>query len=125
MNIDDLQVGELYTDPIIGVICITELKDYNQPRSYFGNRIGTFVQLIGTREYSLYEGKLESRSFRVATDEDIKEALVYQSTNFDLGNYSLSISENDVYITGDDCQVSLNKEEIRQLITILNKEINL
>jgi hypothetical protein len=60
----------------------------------------------------------------LASSEDIEEDLLASMTNFNVGNYSLSISESNIYLTGDDNQVSLKPSEVRELMKILEKEIN-
>lgn len=125
MKFEDLKIGELYYTATIGTLMITNL--YSIPEdtnSYNGEKIGTCVRLMGSREYPLYSKRVYSEYFRLASSEDIEEDLLASITNFNVGNYSLSISESNIYLTGDDSQVSLKPSEVRELMKILEKEVN-
>lgn len=125
MKIEDLKVGELYYKAIEGLIIVNTLYPPEESnKSLFGMKVGSYSRINSTREISLYSNLNDSYMYK-ATNEHVEEYLCNCMTNFNVGNFSLSISENDVYITGDDQQVSLNKDEVRELVRILNKEINL
>lgn len=125
MKIEDLKVGELYYDVLLGTIVLTSFyRNLGEVTSYHGENIGTFERLMGSREYPLYTKRIESSYFRLANDKEIEEALLESMTSFNVGNFSLSISEGDTYLTGNDQQICLKPDEVRKLMKILEKEVN-
>ena len=118
-----LKVGELYSNPMLGLCIITNIYDRSQLSNddlYFG-QIGTLERVgFGDRVYKLYT----DTKLREATDSDIKEHLLNKMTRFELDDKSSVFVDNEYLFISDQHEtITLNKEAALKLKEILNREL--
>jgi hypothetical protein len=111
-------VGEIYYEPRrLSLVYLESIQTDSD-----GYVKGNFITLRTNFKYqTLISG--ETR-FREPTDSDYIEFLENEVTRFSLNGATAHLSEDSLLIFSGDEYVSLNAEESRELLKVLQREIN-
>lgn len=114
----ELKVGEIYYDPRrLSLVSLESLENKMD-----GSVRGILKTLRTNFQYSiLIEPEMRIRE---AMDSDYIEFLEFELLTFDFGDTSAHISKNAFCIFQKDQYVDLSVTEARELLKILNREIN-
>jgi hypothetical protein len=114
-------LGELYYDTLNGLFVVTELHEPVEHKYKECNVIGKAEYL--SRCFSIIN-LTDYKDYRLATDADIIEFILYGLCNHDIGNGNkIAIHKEAVYISNKEEWISLTPNEAIELKEILNREL--